>query len=331
METSKKSFVSGKKILLLYARFFGYDIVVKNKLEELGAEVDLYDARANINTVEKAIKKVDARLYYRKQRKFHKDIIEKNKNKKYDYIFSNENITKESLLDYKRVFPNAKLVLYLDDSVANMRGVNDNFKFYDRVLTFDRKDAQDFKIIFRPLFFCDTFRELNEKNVKEIYDICFIGTCHSDRLTIIDKIMSKYPKINYYFYCYLQGWFMYYYYRFSDSEYKKKDKEFFAYDQMSMASVSEKMAEARVILDIQHPKQTGLTMRTIETLGLGKKIITTNEDIKNYDYYNPNNVLVIDRHDPVIEESFINSPYQPIDTSLYYKYSIEGWIEDVFV
>ena len=76
METLKRSSVSGKKILLLYARFFGYDIIVKNKLEELGAVVDLYDARANINTVEKAIKKVDPRLYYRKQRKFHKNIIE---------------------------------------------------------------------------------------------------------------------------------------------------------------------------------------------------------------------------------------------------------------
>lgn len=330
MESMKNNCVSGKKILLLYARFFGYDVIVKNKLEALGAEVDLYDARANINTLEKAIKKVDARFYYKKQRKFHKSIIEKTKDKQYDFIFSNENISKETLLDYKRVFPNATLVLYLDDSVANMKGVNDNFKYYDRVLTFDRKDAQDFGVLFRPLFFCDTFREVKEKNIKEINDICFIGTCHSDRLSIIDKIMTSYPKLKYYLYCYLQSWFMYYYYRFCDPEYKTKEKSFFAYNQMPMSIVVEKMAEAKAILDIQHPKQTGLTMRTIETLGLGKKIITTNQDIMNYDYYDPNNVLVIDRSNPVIEESFINTSYKPIDACLYHKYSIEGWIEEIF-
>lgn len=331
MEELKNNCMKGKKVLLLYARFFGYDVIVKNKLEALGAKVDLYDARANINTVEKAIKKVDSRFYYKKQRKFHKNIIEKTKYNQYDFIFSNENITKETLLDYKRVFPDATLVLYLDDSVANMKGVNENFKYYDRVLTFDRKDAQDYGVLFRPLFFCDIFRELNDKHIVEKNDICFVGTCHSDRLSIIDKIMTRYPKFNYFFYCYLQSWFMYYYYRFRDPEYKTKDKNFFAYDQMSMTEVAQKMAEARAILDIQHPKQTGLTMRTIETLGLGKKIITTNKDIRYYDYYDPCNVLVIDRVNPVIDESFINSSYKPIDADLYHKYSIEGWIEEVFV
>lgn len=330
METINDSCVKGKRILLLYARFFGYDVIVKNKLESLGAQVDLYDARANINTVEKAIKKVDSRFYYKKQKKFHRNIIQKTKDNKYDFIFSNENIARETLLEYKKAFPKATLVLYLDDSVENMKGVNENFDIYDRVLTFDRKDAQDYGVIFRPLFFCDTFKKLHDEKVKEINDICFIGTCHSDRLFIVDQIMTRYPKLKYFLYCYLQSWFMYYYYRLRDPAYKTKSKQFFVYKQMPMDVVGAHMAESRAILDIQHPKQTGLTMRTIETLGLGKKIITTNTDIENYDYFDPNNVLLIDRNNPIIDEGFINSPYHPIDAGLYHKYSIEGWIEEVF-
>ena len=38
--------------------------------------------------------------------------------------------------------------------------------------------------------------------------------------------------------------------------------------------------ESEVILDINHPGQNGLTMRTFEALGAGKKLITTNTEIK---------------------------------------------------
>ena len=321
--------LKGKRILLLYARFFGYDLIVKEKLRDLGAIVDMFDARANITTVEKAIKKVYPAYYYKKQRKFHKHIQNEKKDKKYDFIFSNENIERETLKNYKKIFQNAQMVLYLDDSVNNMKGVDLTFDCYDKVLTFDRKDAEKFGLIFRPLFFCDSFSNLKEKKHNMVYDICFIGTCHSDRLRIINKI-SEVKHYNNYFYCYLQSWFMYYYYYFKDIEYKKKPKSFFKYKQLSMNEVAKKMAVSKSILDIQHPKQTGLTMRTIETLGLGKKIITTNKDIANYDFYNESNVFIIDRNNPVIEKKIIDCDYKELSKEVYHKYSIQGWIEEVF-
>ena len=330
MQGIKETSLAGKKILLLYARFFGYDKIVKEKLESLGAVVDLYDARANISTIEKAIKKVDSRYYYKKQRKFHQNIQQGNKGKKYDFIFSNENIEEVTLKRYRKVFPDATMVLYLDDSVANMVGVDKTFHCYDRVLTFDKADSEKYDVNFRPLFFSDFFKQLKEKNLSKKYDICFVGTCHSDRLSVISKIMNDYLNYKYFFYCYLQSWFMYYYYAFKDVEYRKKTKKFFKYNQISMDQVAQAMAHSDAILDIQHPKQTGLTMRTIETLGLGKKIITTNSDIRNYDFYNEHNVLVVDREMPIIPERFVKGIYEPLSVELYHKYSIAGWIEDVF-
>lgn len=330
MREIKELSLKGKKVLLLYARFFGYDKIVKEKLESFGAIVDLYDARANITTIEKAFKKVNSRYYYKKQRKFHQNIQQKNKRKKYDFIFSNENIEEATLNRYRRTFPEAIMILYLDDSVANMVGVDKTFHCYDRVLTFDKADSEKYDIKFRPLFFSDSFKRLKEKELSKKYDICFVGTCHSDRLSIISKIMNDYPNYKYFFYCYLQSWFMYYYYAFRDMEYRKKTKKFFKYDQINMDQVAKEMAYSDAILDIHHPKQIGLTMRTIETLGLGKKIITTNIDIMNYDFYNKHNVLVIDRESPIIPENFIKGNYEPLSVELYHKYSIAGWIEEVF-
>ena len=50
---------------------------------------------------------------------------------------------------------------------------------------------------------------------------------------------------------------------------------------------------SNIVLDISHPGQSGLTMRTFETIGAGKKLITTNADIKNYPFYNPENIFNI--------------------------------------
>ena len=71
-------------------------------------------------------------------------------------------------------------------------------------------------------------------------------------------------------------------------------------------------------------------MRTIEMVGMGKKLITTNTGIQNYDFYHPNNICVIDRHDPQIPAEFWNSPYVPISRSILQRYSLRAFVEDIF-
>jgi len=90
------------------------------------------------------------------------------------------------------------------------------------------------------------------------------------------------------------------------------------------------MKKSKIVIDIQHPNQTGLTMRTIEAIGSYTKILTTNHDIINYDFYNPNNVLIIDRNNPQFDNDFFSKPIVPYEKDLYYKYSIEGWIDFLF-
>lgn len=326
--------VKGKRILLLYARFFGYDKMVKEALERRGAIVDLYDARANINVVEKAIKKVTPVFYYKKQAKFHEQIQHTNSQKHYDFIYTNEHIKGETLRKYKECFPDAKLVLYLDDSVENLKGVEKTFCLYDRVLTFDRMDAQKYGIGFRPLFFGKSYQDQMKNRLEPTHNLCFIGTIHSDRQNVISKVETD-PAVttggkDFFCYGYLQSWFMYWYYFLRRPEFRKKPFNYFQYTQLPSGQVAEHMARSVAILDIEHPKQSGLTMRTIETIGLGKKIITTNADIANYDFYNSNNILIIDRNDPKIIPEFFRKPYEPMSAELYGKYSIDGWIDEVF-
>jgi len=85
-----------------------------------------------------------------------------------------------------------------------------------------------------------------------------------------------------------------------------------------------------VILDINHPKQSGLTMRTFEALGAGKKLITTNAEIKKYSFYNEDNICIIDRDKPELNVEFFKTPFIPIDQPLLNDMSIVGWIGELF-
>lgn len=321
--------LKGKRILLLYAKFFNYDKIVTEKLREMGAIVDLYDARAELSTIEKAILKIYKGFFHKKLRKFHKLIQEENSNKQYDYIFTNSYLPRETVIGYKKMFPSAKLILYLDDSVRNTNNVEYTFDCYDSVKSFDRSDSIKFNIGLQPLFFEDSYNQTSI--VEKQYDLCFIGTIHSDRLKVISKIdeICKKRDIKFFHYCYLQSNFIYYYYWLTKKEFRKYPKSFFTFDQIASKDVAAIVKRSTAIIDIQHPLQTGLTMRTIETIGARKKIVTTNPDIKYYDICD-SNVCIIDRENPIIPNDFLTSPYKDLNENIMNKYSLLGWIQSIF-
>jgi hypothetical protein len=74
----------------------------------------------------------------------------------------------------------------------------------------------------------------------------------------------------------------------------------------------------------------GLTMRTIEAIGMQKKLFTTNPDIVNYDFYDNRNIRIISGDDISIDNEFIDAPSQQINPEVLNRYSLEAWIGDVF-
>ena len=77
-------------------------------------------------------------------------------------------------------------------------------------------------------------------------------------------------------------------------------------------------------------KHSGLTFRIFEAIGLHKKIITNNPDIINYDFYDPQNILIIDLKNIIIPTSFLTSKYNPIPIEIYRKYTLNTWVKTVF-
>lgn len=101
------------------------------------------------------------------------------------------------------------------------------------------------------------------------------------------------------------------------------------FEKKDSSEIADIVNQSKSVLDIQHPNQTGLTMRTIEMIGMNKKLITTNASIVNYDFYNKKNILIIDRDNPQIDVSFFSTPYEKLNPEIYQKYSLSSWILDV--
>lgn len=95
--------------------------------------------------------------------------------------------------------------------------------------------------------------------------------------------------------------------------------------------IQEDLENSKIFLDLIRHGHNGLSFRIFEALAMQKKIITTNQSISQYDFYNPNNILILDENKPInINPDFFTTPYEPLSDEMYYKYTIENWVKTVF-
>jgi len=325
----------GKKILFFSASFFGYQIEIKNKLTSLGAEVDFFDERPKNTFWYKALIRLDKRIMKKRIEKYYSDIIESTSQRDYDFVFflKAEVITYNMLTELKINQPKAKFILYLWDSIKNCESVTELFNSFNKVLSFDRKDViENPFLIFRPLFYLDDYAKISHLKKDFTYDITFIGTGHTDRYSLVMKIKQfcNQRNLKSYFFIYLQDIRIFIARKLLSEAFRKAKRKDFSFVPLQKNQIIDIVSNSNCILDFERAVQCGLTMRTIEVLGAKKKLITTNSDIIEYDFYHENNILVIDREDPKLSIDFVNGEYVDIDEAVYKKYSLENWLIDVF-
>ena len=88
--------------------------------------------------------------------------------------------------------------------------------------------------------------------------------------------------------------------------------------------------ETKVVLDIVRENQTGLSFRIFEAMAFERKIITNNKNVKNYNFYNPNNIYIIENRDLHINKIFFDTPYQSLPLEIYNQYTLSDWVTKIF-
>ncbi len=326
--------LSGKRVLFFYLSTFNYENEIKMAMEREGAIVDAFNERPTNNVFARILIRLNRNLIDQYINKYYDKIIEDTKNNKYDFIFfiKGESISPSIVQKLRKSHSEAKIVMYYWDSIANNNNAKGMLKCFDKVYSFDKNDCIEMNLNFLPLFYIPQYAEIAAKNVEHKYDLMFAGTTHSERYEFVNGIAKQIIE---------QGgecftWFYfpskvnYYKLKIDNPRFRSAKIENFNFNPMSREELLEYYSKSRIQIDMQHPKQTGLTMRTIETLGAKKKLITTNPHVKEYDFYCPNNILIVDRFKPVVPKDFIDEPWNEIPDEIYKKYSISSWLNTMF-
>jgi hypothetical protein len=323
--------LADKKVTVICPKYFGYEQKIVNRLVELGAAVFYIDERPSNSSFAKIVIRLFPLLYKIKINSYYTKKIKEMTPCDITLVINPECISLPILYRIKAVSKTAKFILYMWDSFSNKRKTRLLIPFFDKVLTFDPADAKKYHFVFRPLFF--VFRAQKDEHVLDKYDISFIGTGHSDRIKIIKAIeeQCKEPRLRYFFYLYLQSPLIYLFHKITNKAFKKARFSDFHYKPLDYDEYIRITECSSIIIDIEHPKQNGLTIRTLEMLGKEKKLITTNSNVKEYDFYDPSNVYIINRNNPAVDIDFFEHTYKKLPEKLYYKYSIDGWLEDIFL
>ena len=113
-------------------------------------------------------------------------------------------------------------------------------------------------------------------------------------------------------------------------QYKYGNIKDFSFAPLSQNKITHIIENSRVILDINHPLQSGLTSRTLESLGADRKLITTNAHVKKYNFYNSENIQVLGRTLPYLDKKLFNTDYKKPEEYVYNYYSLNSWLINIF-
>ncbi|MGN1456636.1 MAG: hypothetical protein ACI4XP_01630 [Acutalibacteraceae bacterium] len=300
----------------------------------MGYHVDFFDDRPSTSSWVKAIIKVNKNYLNGYIRKYFHQIMKTICNTNYDVVLLisgqslsfSESMIKE-LRDSQR---NARFILYQWDSEKNFPDIAKMHPYFDECFSFDKNDTeQNENLRFLPLFYTDIYEELGKRKQGEyVYDCSYVGTAHPQKYKYINEMSVALKDVlpNQFIYHYMPSKLKYLYHKVKDKEYKKAKYKEFETKKMPAEAVMDVFEKSRCILDAPQARQTGLTIRTMECLGAKRKLITTNSDIKNYDFYNENNVLVFDGNiNP--DAPFFKNSYQDIPEKIYQKYSLRNWLK----
>jgi hypothetical protein len=324
-----------KTIVFIAPEFFTFHLQLKSAMEKLGYRVYYIPDRPSKHALIKVlIRRARYLLLSCLNSYFRRKISEISERVDEIFIVRGEGLSGPALKEMKSRFPSARVQLYLWDSVQRSRGCKELFPLVDKAWTYDLRDAKKYpNLEFTPNFFSLPEELLDKKPESDDprWDLVFFGTAHGDRLKVISRIAKALPSGNRFFiYFYFQSPILYWARRLFDPAFKEFKPEQLSLKPKFGREWENIVLKSSAILDVHHTQQGGLTIRALEALAAGFKLITTDASVTQYPFYNPHQILVIDRNNPVIPAEFLKMANDfPIHPSLK-QLELPNWLKRFF-
>lgn len=316
------------KMLLVGMGFHLYEDEIKKEFVRQGCFVDFcLDATHAILRTGRCLGK---RIHETLLKAYQNQLLQQIVNKDYDFVLVivGRYLSREFLEQLKKLKPDMRLILYLWDDVNRVRNFKEVRSCYDVIYSFNDVDVQTYHLKFLPLFYLNRYVMHGHTQRPATYELFSAMTDYSDRYDVVKSILKSNPNLS-----------MKIFFATGNLKYIRRNIHFWDVRSLKAKGIcfsrtdirSDKLLRgiknAKALLDIPFLGQEGLTIRTMESIAANKKLITTNENVKKYDLYHPDNVLVIHRSHPVIDQEWLQRPFKKLDRSVYDKYSVSQWTQ----
>lgn len=319
--------IQGKRILLIAQVFYDYHSKILTELEELGAEVMFVPNKFHgeddvsvfdlIGNIRKMLKPLSKTAYARK-------ILNSIHGQRFDYVFciGGFSITPYLMSNISKLNPDIKKIIYFWDSFKTWNYSN-LLNQFDSVFSFDPSDSANFKNVkYLPLFYTKDYTP--DPTIRKDIDILYVGSISflsKNRFVILKRVEEFAIENN------LKCFIWLYHSESSRSMlgkvqsflkgiivpdfrcYRKlvrsKNISFLKTEVLKRNEIINLMQRAKSIIDIPIPNQLGLTIRTIETLALNDKLITTNPQIQSEPFYDCERIYLLDESRLNLDVEFI--------------------------
>ena len=224
----------------------------------------------------------------------------------------------------KAKYPSARFIQYLWDDIRVDTNSVETFKYFDKILSFNPDDCMAYGLEFRPFFFKEDL-VAPKPYMSRTYDLSIFWSYSNNRAEFLHRLVCANNLIDSHDnYFYLNGSRLLYLMNYRTA---RKVRDYYHSTPTPYAEMMKILNDSKCQIEIPHPLQKGLTTRPFETLASKTKIITTNREIINYDFYNPSNIMVISEESPVIDFAWLKEPYHEIPEDILKKYSLSTFIK----
>lgn len=312
------------KICIISFDIWGFDNFIKKNLETQNIEayhISLSKYKYKYKNLFEKISNFNNKLFFNKnvkkinREKFILDTLENLGKFDQILIINPEQISLETHQKIKN--STKRYITFLYDSLDRTSVLNNILDLFDTVFSFDDKDCKEFNFKFITNYI---YQDIEE--IKQTFDFkAFAIYSEDNRLRTLYKLDDIFKKFD------TPSKFLIY----TNKLKKVKNTTIhFTNQRISIDEVMKDLEKSEIFIDLIRDNQTGLSFRVFEALAMQRKLITTNKNIKHYDFYNENNILVVDKENPVISDNFLNGTYEKIPENILNKYTLNHWTKTVF-
>ena len=212
-----------------------------------------------------------------------------------------------------------KLIAYQWDGIEKFPEVKNYFNLFDTFFCFEKVESE-YNIKSITNFYFDHLPPSQKVYNPEKPLLYFVGLYWKSREEKIHKFIDQVSRFPVELSIFIQY--------FKEPE-QKNNKIKYIQNRITFEENLEFVKNSDILLDFVDPLHNGLSIRFFEGIYYKKKVITDNIMVKNYDFYHPDNIFVVENDNYKNIEQFLKAPYHELSEDIVKKYGFSSWIKQI--